>query len=47
MVSCTYALLKNGEFAGYLVADNKKIYEIALEDSEDFIKLNCIRAKSS
>lgn len=32
-----YALLKNGEFAGYIVADNKKIYEIMVADNNDFI----------
>ncbi len=31
-----YALLKNDAFAGYLVADSKKIYEIMVVDNNDF-----------
>ena len=31
-----YALLKDGEFAGYIVADSRKIYEIMTVDNNDF-----------
>ena len=32
-----YVVLKDGLFAGYIVADDKKIYEILLENKQDFI----------
>lgn len=33
----SYVVLKNGIFAGYIIADSKKIYEIVLKDESDFI----------
>ncbi len=32
-----YVVLKDGLFSGYIVADDKKIYEILVENKEDFI----------